>query len=309
MFNLFASAGTAAPAADAAASAAAADAATTAAATDAAATTAAAAAPAAPVAHEGNWGLMSIFGDMCPTALNGPNKYGLVPALCEGGWISQLTFLTLVGMLMGTLYILFTKYLEQNKVLRQSRTVNQTFWRANSLNDGVSKLEKNSAYRQLVEDGLRAHAEHGKLTDPVESHDWMHGSLNRSQSFVNDKLSSGLSFLATVGSTAPFIGLFGTVIGILRALVKIGSSGSASLDTVAGPVGEALIMTAVGLIVAVPAVLAYNWLQARNKKIARELAAFSTDLLGNIMSNGQVRPSVAGAAAAAAAAPAAAAKR
>ncbi|MCG6120318.1 MAG: MotA/TolQ/ExbB proton channel family protein, partial [Blastomonas sp.] len=129
-----------------------------------------------------------------------------------------------------------------------------------------------------------------KLTDPVEAHDWLHGSLNRSEAAINAKLAGGLPFLATVGATSPFIGLFGTVIGIYRALIKIGISGSASIDQVAGPVGEALIMTALGLGVAVPAVLAYNWLQARNKLIAAQLSAFSTDVLGYMASNGAVIP-------------------
>ncbi|RZL76559.1 MAG: MotA/TolQ/ExbB proton channel family protein, partial [Sphingomonas sp.] len=92
------------------------------------------------------------------------------------------------------------------------------------------------------------------------------------------------------GSVSPFIGLFGTVIGIYRALVKIGASGQASIDKVAGPVGEALIMTALGLVVAVPAVLSYNWLQRRNKSIAEDLSAFSNDVLGFLASNGAVRP-------------------
>src|SRR3546814_4015096 len=133
----------------------------------------------------------------------------------------------------------------------------------------------------------------------------MHGTLERSQHHIDSKLNSGLVFLATVGSTAPFVVLFGTVIGILRALVKIGASGQASIDTVAGPVGEALIMTAIGLIVAVPAVLAFNWLQSRNKAIARRLSTFSNDVLGSIMSNGQVKPAslTAAKAAASAAAP------
>jgi biopolymer transport protein ExbB len=135
----------------------------------------------------------------------------------------------------------------------------------------------------------------------------MHGTLERSQNHINSKLNGGLAFLATVGSTAPFVGLFGTVIGILRALVKIGASGQASIDTVAGPVGEALIMTAIGLIVAVPAVLAFNWLQSRNKAIARRLSTFSNDVLGSIMSNGLVKP--ASLAAAKTAAPAAAPKK
>jgi biopolymer transport protein ExbB len=139
---------------------------------------------------------------------------------------------------------------------------------------------------------LAAQEQHGRLTDPVEAHDWLHGSLARSEAVINSQLKKGLSFLATVGSTAPFIGLFGTVIGIIRALVRIGSSGQASIDAVAGPVGEALIMTAVGLAVAVPAVLAYNWLQARNKKIAEDMSAFSNDILGYLASNGAVRPAI-----------------
>jgi biopolymer transport protein ExbB len=231
----------------------------------------------------------------------GANPYGMIPALCDGGIVGQLTFIVLMIMFIGTLYILFTKLIEQGKVMKQGREVDANFWRAATLAEGAAKLEKNSAYRQVVEDGLLANEQHTKLTDPVEAHDWMHGTLERSQSHINSKLNGGLSFLATVGSTAPFVGLFGTVIGILRALVKIGASGQASIDTVAGPVGEALIMTAVGLIVAVPAVLAFNWLQGRNKSIARSLSTFSNDVLGHIMSNGQVKPVVASKAAPAAA--------
>lgn len=263
---------------------------------------AAAAAPAA--AHDAGLSLMPAA--MCVKE-EGQSPYGLVPALCEGGVVSQLTFLILLIMFVGTLYILFTKLFEQNKVIGQGKAVDANFWRAPTLAEGAAKLEKNSAYRQVVEDGLRANEEHNKLTDPVEAHDWMHGTLERSQNHINSKLNGGLAFLATVGSTAPFIGLFGTVIGILRALVKIGASGQASIDTVAGPVGEALIMTAIGLIVAVPAVLAFNWLQSRNKAIARRLSTFSNDVLGSIMSGGQVKPITT--APAKAAAPAAAPKK
>ena len=118
----------------------------------------------------------------------------------------------------------------------------------------------------------------------------MANSLARSQGAIGARLGEGLAFLATVGSTAPFIGLFGTVVGIYRALIKIGASGQASIDAVAGPVGEALIMTALGLVVAVPAVLAYNWLIRRNKSIMEDLAAFTNDLHGYLMSNGAVKP-------------------
>lgn len=220
----------------------------------------------------------------------GSNPYGFWEALQQGGVIAWTVFAILAFMSIVSFYILFTKLFEQQKIINQAKRVRQTFWSANSLREGSAKLEKNSAYRQIVDDGLQAQDQHGQLTDPVEAHDWLHGSLARSEAAINSKLGGGLAFLATVGATAPFIGLFGTVIGIYRALIKIGAAGQASIDAVAGPVGEALIMTALGLAVAVPAVLAYNWLQRRNKSIAEDLASFSNDVLGFLASNGAVRP-------------------
>lgn len=250
--------------------------------------------------------LISIAAAAAPKAAENP--YGLVQALEEGGLISQTVFTILCVMSFFSFYIMFTKLIEQQKIINQAKKVRATFWRSASLKEGSSKLEKNTAYKQLVDDGVTAQEQHGKLTDPVEAHDWMHGSLARSEAAINSKLGTGLAFLATVGATAPFIGLFGTVIGIYRALIKIGASGQASIDAVAGPVGEALIMTALGLAVAVPAVLAYNWLQRRNKSIAEDLNGFSVDLLGYLVSGGQVRPSVAAAPTAAAKPAVAAAK-
>jgi len=220
----------------------------------------------------------------------GENPYGLMAALEQGGVIAWSTFLILVAMSIFSFYIMFTKLFEQQKIINQGKKMRSGFWNMTNLREGANKLEKNSAYRQIVDDALVAQEQHGKLTDPVEAHDWMHGSINRSQGLINSKLGGGLAFLATVGATAPFIGLFGTVIGIYRALIKIGLAGQASIDAVAGPVGEALIMTALGLAVAVPAVLAYNWLQRRNKAIAEDLSAFSNDVLGYMMSGGTVKP-------------------
>ena len=236
------------------------------------------------------------------------NAFGLMEALEQGGAIAWATFLILVTMSITSFYILFSKLFEQNKVMKQGKAMRATFWRAGSLREGASKLEKNSAYRQIVDDGISAEDDHAKLTDPMEAHDWLHGSLGRSEDLINSKLASGLPWLATVGATSPFIGLFGTVIGIYRALIKIGIAGQASIDAVAGPVGEALIMTALGLAVAVPAVLAYNWLQGRNKKIAEDLSSFSNDVLGYMASDGNVKPSAPAAAKPAAAKPAAAKK-
>ena len=226
------------------------------------------------------------------------SKFDILHALNEGGVISWSTAIILTGMLFFSLYILFTKWFEQQKILNQGKRVRANFWAAGSLREGAAKLEKNSAYRQIVDDGITAQEEHKLLTDPVEAHDWVHGSLARSEASINSVLGGGLAFLATVGATAPFIGLFGTVVGIFRALIKIGAAGDASIGTVAGPVGEALIMTALGLVVAVPAVLAYNWLQARNKRIAEQLGSFSNDVLGHLASDGRVRPAVKGAKAA-----------
>ncbi len=236
----------------------------------------------------------------------GNNPYGFWEALQQGGVIAWTVFGILAFMSIVSFYILFTKLFEQQKIMNQAKRVRANFWNSNSLREGAAKLEKNSAYRQIVDDGLEAQDQHGQLTDPVEAHDWLHGSLARSEASINSKLGGGLAFLATVGATAPFIGLFGTVIGIYRALIKIGAAGQASIDAVAGPVGEALIMTALGLAVAVPAVLAYNWLQRRNKSIAEDLSAFSNDVLGFLASNGAVRPATLARKPAAAAKPAAA---
>jgi biopolymer transport protein ExbB len=217
-------------------------------------------------------------------------QFGLIPALNEGGPISWSIFIVMVIMSVFSFYIMFTKLFEQQKVMNQYKDVRAQFWRAATLEEGAAKLDKNSAYRQVVDDGIAAQKQHGLLTDPVEAHDWLHGAMSRSEDSINNKLSSGLPFLATVGATAPFVGLLGTVIGIYSALIKIGIAGQADIGKIAGPVGEALIMTAIGLFVAVPAVLAYNWLQARNKTIARSLATFSNDVLGYISSGGRLKP-------------------
>ncbi|UUR09416.1 MotA/TolQ/ExbB proton channel family protein [Sphingomonas glaciei] len=222
----------------------------------------------------------------------GDNPYGLMQALNEGGLISWATFVILVAMSIGTFYILFTKFFEQQKIISQGNKVRSSFWNSPNLREASSKLDAKSAYRAIVDDTLVAQEQHGKLTNPVDQHDWMANSLARSQGGIGARLGEGLAFLATVGSTAPFIGLFGTVVGIYRALIKIGASGQASISTVAGPVGEALIMTALGLVVAVPAVLAYNWLIRRNKSIMEDLAAFTNDLHGYVMSEGKVKPQI-----------------
>ena len=217
-------------------------------------------------------------------------SFGFWEAMEQGGFVAWSILSVMVIMSVGSFYILFTKLFEQQKVMNQYKSVKSNFWRANTLDEGAKKLEKNSAWRQLVDDAVKARDSHHKMGDTLEAHDWLHGSLARSEATINAKLAGGLPFLATVGATAPFVGLLGTVIGIYRALINIGAAGSASIDKVAGPVGEALIMTAIGLLVAVPAVFAYNWLQSRNRRIAEHMSGFTTDLLANISSDGKIRP-------------------
>ena len=220
------------------------------------------------------------------------SKFGFVEAMKEGGPVAWSILTVMIIMSIGSFYILFTKLFEQNKVMKQYNVVQNQFWRAPSLREGATKLEKDSPWRQLADDAVKAQDDHGKMSDSLESHDYMHGSLQRSEDSINAVLAGGLPFLATVGATAPFVGLLGTVIGIYRALINIGIAGNASIDKVAGPVGEALIMTAIGLLVAVPAVFAFNYLQSRNRRIAAMLNGFSTDLLAFMNSNGAVKPAV-----------------
>ncbi|MEQ8827476.1 MAG: MotA/TolQ/ExbB proton channel family protein, partial [Parvibaculum sp.] len=224
------------------------------------------------------------------------NEFGFMEAMEQGGPVAWAILTVMVIMSVGSFYILFTKLFEQNKIMKQYKAVKGQFWRASSLKEGAAKLEKNSAWRQIADDAIEAQEKHSKMTDSLEAHDYMHGSLQRSEDSINSSLAGGLPFLASVGATAPFIGLLGTVIGIYRALINIGIAGNASIDKVAGPVGEALIMTAIGLLVAVPAVLAFNWLQSRNRRIAELLNSFSTDILAYISSDGAVKPAAAPAA-------------
>jgi biopolymer transport protein ExbB len=207
------------------------------------------------------------------------NPYGLEALWRQGDWVSKGTLIILVIMSMGSWYIIFVKLWEQSKLGREGRAMGASFWKANSLKDGASKLTANSAYRYIAESGIEANEHHeGALTENIDLNTWVTMSVQRSVDNVNNRLQDGLAFLATVGSTAPFVGLFGTVWGIYHALTAIGIAGQASIDKVAGPVGEALIMTAIGLAVAVPAVMGYNWLVRRNKVLMETVRAFGSDV-------------------------------
>ena len=207
------------------------------------------------------------------------NPYGLEAMWKEGDFVTKSTLIILVIMSMGSWYIIFTKLIEQSKLLKSGKGVTDDFWKAGSIAKGASLLEESSAFRYIAEQGVKASEHHeGTLVDQIDRHTWIGMSVDRAVGNINSRLQDGLAFLATVGSTAPFIGLFGTVWGIYHALTAIGIAGQASIDKVAGPVGEALIMTAFGLVVAVPAVMGYNWLIRRNKTAMERVRAFSGDL-------------------------------
>ena len=207
------------------------------------------------------------------------NPYGLEAIWRQGDFVSKGTLIILVIMSMGSWYILFVKLWEQYKLMREARDVRNAFWKAPSLKEGAKRLDKKSAYRYIAETGLDANEHHeGALTENIDLNTWVTMSVQRSVDTVQSRTQDGLAFLATVGSTAPFVGLFGTVWGIYHALTAIGIAGQASIDKVAGPVGEALIMTAIGLAVAVPAVMGYNWLVRRNKVAMDSVRTFGADL-------------------------------
>ena len=203
------------------------------------------------------------------------NPYGLGDIVAKRNPVSMTILIILGVMSVGTWYIFFMKYFEQSRILTQARTVEKRFWTSGTLAEGVDKLPKNSMFRSVADAGIRA-SQGG--TSLVGLNDWIAMSLTRQLEDANSRLQSGIAFLASVGSTAPFVGLFGTVWGILQALIAIGVAGQASIDKVAGPVGEALIMTALGLGAAVPAVLLYNFLVRRNKVINEKLRGFAGDL-------------------------------
>lgn len=247
---------------------------------------------------------------MAPEQTAVENPFGLQAMWAGGGPVSKGVLIILLIMSFSCWYITLTKLWDQRRVRKAYKEVERGFWTAGNLRDGIGKLSgKDNAFKVIAEDGLRAAQHHeGRLTDQIPLHDWITVSLQRSVDSIANRLSGGLSVLATTGSTAPFIGLFGTVWGIYNALISISLAGQASLDKTAGPIGEALIMTAIGLFVAVPAVLGYNWLLVRNKNILEKLRYFAADMHSYLVSGARVDTGATPAAAARAAAPSAARK-
>ena len=220
-----------------------------------------------------------------PAAESLDNPYGLKAIVDHGDVVSKGVLGLLMVMSLGTWYVLISKLLEQRKLLSEAKAVGAgaKFWSAGSLQQGSEGLANDGAFRYVTQTAIEAGKHHEGMLAGVDLSAWLTTSLDEAGVEVEHRMQKGLGFLATVGSTSPFIGLFGTVWGILNALTAIGVAGQASIDKVAGPVGEALIMTAIGLAVAVPAVLGYNWLVGRNTAALHCVTTFSSKLRATLL--------------------------
>ena len=210
------------------------------------------------------------------------NDFGLINLWNQGDLVTKGVALLLLGMSLASWMVIIVKALDLRRYAKQSRQI-ESFWHAADFADGLSKLGSDPAnpFRALALEGREAAAHHNaqpQLHDSLDASEWLTRTLRNSIDESTARLQSGLAVLASVGSTAPFVGLFGTVWGIYHALIAISAAGSATIDKVAGPIGEALIMTALGLAVAIPAVLGYNALVRGNKSVLQKLNRFAHDL-------------------------------
>ncbi len=222
--------------------------------------------------------------------MDASNPYGLAALWSGSDLVARTVLLILVVMSAGSWYLLVVKWIEQQRMLAQAKAT-EAFWTAASVGQGVDTLATGSPFRFIAQAGADASVKHAGLLGQIDLNTWITMSIQRAIERVQGRLQNGLAFLATVGSTAPFVGLFGTVWGIYHALTAIGVAGQASIDKVAGPVGEALIMTAIGLAVAVPAVLGYNWLVRRNKAVMDEVRGFAADLHAVLLAQASAKSS------------------
>ncbi|MBB2165414.1 MotA/TolQ/ExbB proton channel family protein [Gluconacetobacter sp. 1b LMG 1731] len=207
------------------------------------------------------------------------NPYGLDALWRNGDIIARGVLLIMVVMSLGTWYIMITKFFEQMRMFSAAKEAASTFWTKSSIQEGAAALKPSSPFRYIADTGIVAAEHHeGTMQESIDLHTWTSMSIQRAVDTIQARMQGGLAFLGTVGSTSPFVGLFGTVWGIYHALTAIGIAGQASIDKVAGPVGESLIMTAIGLGTAVPAVLGYNLLVRRNKGAMDKVRNFAADL-------------------------------
>lgn len=214
-----------------------------------------------------------------PAAKEEANPYGLGALWSNGDIIARGVLMIMLVMSLGTWFIMITKFIEQARLFAAAKEATKLFWTKSTIQEGAASLKSASPFRYIADTGIVAAEHHeGTMQESIDLNSWTSLSIQRSVNNIQNSLQSGLAFLGTVGSTSPFVGLFGTVWGIYHALTAIGIAGQASIDKVAGPVGESLIMTAIGLATAVPAVLGYNLLVRRNKGAMDRVRDFAADL-------------------------------
>ncbi|OUT96910.1 MAG: hypothetical protein CBC01_07470 [Betaproteobacteria bacterium TMED41] len=202
------------------------------------------------------------------------NRYGFIALWKQSDWVAKGALVVLLIMSLGSWTIFVSKFFEQSKVIKECTMLKESYERGIIVSQIFKDLPKSCLLNIVYNAGKEAKLQTNTSDNSIDPANWVGEGIQSGINQVNGYLQNGLTFLATVGSTAPFVGLFGTVWAIYHALIKIGDSGQASLDKVAGPVGEALIMTAIGLAVAVPAVLGYNWLVRRNKILMEKITNF-----------------------------------
>jgi biopolymer transport protein ExbB len=227
--------------------------------------------------------------------MHDPQPFGFSSFLQQTDAVGIFVLVLLLGMSVASWAVIVFKGLRVMSVRNSARTIMDDFWSAPNVSHVVYGLKDKASnpFATLVLSGVNAAAHHqrhqgGRLGDALTLSEFVTRALRQGINTAQSRLETGLSLLASVGSTAPFVGLFGTVWGIYHALIAIGSTGQATIDKVAGPVGEALIMTALGIAVAVPAVLGYNALTRVNRVILAQLDAFAHDLHGFLATGARV---------------------
>ncbi|WP_321912675.1 MotA/TolQ/ExbB proton channel family protein [Burkholderia cepacia] len=215
--------------------------------------------------------------------------FGLLDIWNRGDIISHAIAIILVAMSISSWAVLIYKAAQLVRMRQQGTVVARRFWQARSLDEGAALLSqsKNNPYRCLTESACEARDRHGdaQLKEALSPDEWLQRCLGVAFEEQASAMAGGLGVLASVGSTAPFVGLFGTVWGIYHALLGISAAGQSSLAQVAGPVGESLVMTALGLAVAIPAVLGYNAITRGNRSVMHKLMRFRHELHAYLMSS------------------------
>jgi biopolymer transport protein ExbB len=222
------------------------------------------------------------------------NPYGIEALWTQSDYVGKGVFVILIVMSLWSWLVMINKWLDQRMLRKVAAEAEKGFWTAGSIQEGIGKLKgKINPFRDIAQDGIQAVEHHRRSTardvaSNIELADWVRTHIDKRTTMLQSSLQSGMVVLASVGATAPFVGLFGTVWGIYHALISISIAGQASLDKVAGPIGEALIMTALGLAVAVPAVLGFNGLLRGNRALMERANYFAHDVEAALIAGSRV---------------------